>query len=651
MSILARYKRSILESQQELTEILEISDPEDDIIKPRTSVHIEILSDDEIDFQQNNSDKTKLEIPNLENIVTSPKEPSPIQEKPACPIEDLFPPTSEPENKIDEKINSSESDTDKPRNEGLIDSQNLPSKTHLEKIFNSHWSSKIKEHKKNLKKINNYSNSVSSRDSENETQKRQETPSSGSSTSSLVPRKTETKLISNLFTNILNKISDKNLSANPSLLRIASKENPKSEKMAKKYKISPEKSHGLVVRKQLLQNFVLSDSIPAQIVPKSTENIRRFEEILNSGNKCGPRITVVNTIDDVSPPLNFVFVDESIYSGNVPRPQTIDLLSCACDVEPMNSSYTLFKRENIVKTYNELINSNLMLKGCMESFCGNNTVEEIESKLDLVCSSNNTSSSDNQTCSHNMGVGNPYNSMGLLLLDPELAIYECNSSCACGPYCFNRVVQRGPRLNLQVFRTKHKGWGVRTLQTLQEGQFIAEYVGEIITYSEADRRGKLNDKLGSTYLFDIDFETAENMTPEFTIDAEKYGNITHFLNHSCVPNLKIRAVYTNHWDSRLHQLAFFTTERIQAGTELTFDYNPSSPFPDDENYEDVSSEIYDTTYGRNHQKRSSKSLLNLPSDYARYNNILRKSKKPSFKHKGYKCYCGAPRCRGFVFNS
>ncbi|PVU84655.1 hypothetical protein BB559_007493, partial [Furculomyces boomerangus] len=131
MSILARYKRSILESQQELTEILEISDPEDDIIKPRTSVHIEILSDDEIDFQQNNSDKTKLEIPNLENIVTSPKEPSPIQgllnsiKKPACPIEDLFPPTSEPENKIDEKINSSESDTDKPRN-GIRSSKESP---------------------------------------------------------------------------------------------------------------------------------------------------------------------------------------------------------------------------------------------------------------------------------------------------------------------------------------------------------------------------------------------------------------------------------------------------------------------------------------------------------------------------------------------
>ena len=58
---------------------------------------------------------------------------------------------------------------------------------------------------------------------------------------------------------------------------------------------------------------------------------------------------------------------------------------------------------------------------------------------------------------------------------------------------------------------------------------MTEYVGEIITTEEAERRGKFYDQAGATYLFDLDFD---DDVQAFTIDATKYGNVSHFLNHS-----------------------------------------------------------------------------------------------------------------------
>jgi len=59
--------------------------------------------------------------------------------------------------------------------------------------------------------------------------------------------------------------------------------------------------------------------------------------------------------------------------------------------------------------------------------------------------------------------------------------------------------------------------------------FVVEYVGEIITSDEAERRGKMYDSKQQTYLFDLDFYD-EDAT--FTVDAYRYGNVSHFINHS-----------------------------------------------------------------------------------------------------------------------
>lgn len=52
---------------------------------------------------------------------------------------------------------------------------------------------------------------------------------------------------------------------------------------------------------------------------------------------------------------------------------------------------------------------------------------------------------------------------------------------------------------------------------------------QVITSEEAERRGKIYDANGRTYLFDLDYN--DDDCP-FTVDAGHYGNISHFVNHS-----------------------------------------------------------------------------------------------------------------------
>lgn len=61
----------------------------------------------------------------------------------------------------------------------------------------------------------------------------------------------------------------------------------------------------------------------------------------------------------------------------------------------------------------------------------------------------------------------------------EYVIYECGLLCLCGSECPTRVVQKKRTLKLEIFKTPHKGWGLRTKEKIMKGQFIVEYVGEV----------------------------------------------------------------------------------------------------------------------------------------------------------------------------
>ena len=65
-------------------------------------------------------------------------------------------------------------------------------------------------------------------------------------------------------------------------------------------------------------------------------------------------------------------------------------------------------------------------------------------------------------------------------------MYECNSKCSCNlNTCYNRVVQHGLTVRLELFKTELKGWGVRALDYIPGGTFICNYSGELLTDKSA----------------------------------------------------------------------------------------------------------------------------------------------------------------------
>jgi len=93
-----------------------------------------------------------------------------------------------------------------------------------------------------------------------------------------------------------------------------------------------------------------------------------------------------------------------------------------------------------------------------------------------------------------------------------------------------------------------------------KNEFIGEYVGEIIDFKEAEKRGKIYDKSNSSYMFKIN--------DQFIIDAARVGNKLRFANHSEQPNCKPQIVLVN----GDHRIGVFAGKNIVKGEELFYDY-------------------------------------------------------------------------------
>ncbi|OVA02327.1 SET domain [Macleaya cordata] len=158
-------------------------------------------------------------------------------------------------------------------------------------------------------------------------------------------------------------------------------------------------------------------------------------------------------------------------------------------------------------------------------------------------------------------------------------IKECWSKCGCNKQCGNRVVQRGITCNLQVFLTPHgKGWGLRTLEDLPRGAFVCEYVGEILTNTELyerNMRSTGNERHTYPVLLDADWGSEGVLKDEeaLCLDATFYGNVARFINHRCFDaNLVEIPVEIEAPDHHYYHIAFFTSRKVEALEELTWDY-------------------------------------------------------------------------------
>ncbi|XP_050531920.1 histone-lysine N-methyltransferase EHMT1 [Daktulosphaira vitifoliae] len=148
--------------------------------------------------------------------------------------------------------------------------------------------------------------------------------------------------------------------------------------------------------------------------------------------------------------------------------------------------------------------------------------------------------------------------------NPSVILYECNLRCKCHKQrCGNRVIQKGIKVKLELYRHVGMGWGVRTRQVIPRGTFVCEYVGEIITDQKANRLKE------DSYLFNLENPGATEL---YCIDAFNYSNVSRFINHSCDPNLMSVRSFINHHDKRFPRIAFFAVQDISEFEPLSYDY-------------------------------------------------------------------------------
>ncbi|KAL3623714.1 Histone-lysine N-methyltransferase, H3 lysine-9 specific suvh1 [Castilleja foliolosa] len=173
----------------------------------------------------------------------------------------------------------------------------------------------------------------------------------------------------------------------------------------------------------------------------------------------------------------------------------------------------------------------------------------------------------------------PYSPVGVLL-SYKSPIHECGPTCACPPNCRNRISQAGVKVKLEVFKTKNRGWGLRSWDPIRAGGFICEYVGDIIEgFDAVDYANENND----SYLFDAtrDYEPLEPAHDPSTlkkspfplvISAKNNGNVARFMNHGCSPNVFWQPVLRESNNEVCLHVAFFAARHVPPMQELTYDY-------------------------------------------------------------------------------
>ncbi|KNC53064.1 uncharacterized protein AMSG_09360 [Thecamonas trahens ATCC 50062] len=105
------------------------------------------------------------------------------------------------------------------------------------------------------------------------------------------------------------------------------------------------------------------------------------------------------------------------------------------------------------------------------------------------------------------------------------------------------------------------GWGLFAGQPISRGQFIGEYVGEVVSSTEVERRHSEYSSMRISYVFDYN--------RDFVIDAFRKGSGTKLINHSDEPNVHPMTKVVN----GVERVGLYASRDLRTGDELLFCYN------------------------------------------------------------------------------
>ena len=146
----------------------------------------------------------------------------------------------------------------------------------------------------------------------------------------------------------------------------------------------------------------------------------------------------------------------------------------------------------------------------------------------------------------------------------RLMYVECSPNlCPCGDQCANQRMQKHEwSPGLQRFETPNRGWGIRTTEPIKSGEFILEYIGEVVNVQE------FRFRMAERYNNDP-HHYCLNLDSGMVIDGYRMANEGRFVNHSCEPNCEMQKWSVNGY----YRVGLFALRNIEPGEELTYDYN------------------------------------------------------------------------------
>ncbi len=119
----------------------------------------------------------------------------------------------------------------------------------------------------------------------------------------------------------------------------------------------------------------------------------------------------------------------------------------------------------------------------------------------------------------------------------------------------SKIVQRNSKIH---------GQGVFATAPIKAGEDVIEYKGKLRTHADVDDEYGGKDT-GHTFLFILN--------DTYVIDANIGGNVARWLNHGCAPNCQAFVIEDESGDPRKDSVVIEALRDIEAGEELTYDYD------------------------------------------------------------------------------